>query len=443
MLLAAVLALAASPVSGSEGAADSSWPSWRGPLATGEAPAANPPLHWSEEKNVRWKVPIPGRGLSTPIIWGGKIFLTTATPAGMRPDPEAAARAEASLPEWRRESGTPPDRVERFTVLALDRATGATLWERVVREAAPHEGTHADGSWASASAVTDGDVLIASFGSQGIYALDLDGKLLWEKDLGDMRIRRGFGEGGSPALAGNTVVINWDHEGASFIAALERKSGDLLWRRDRDEVTSWSTPVVVRAGGRQQVVVNATSRTRGYDLATGDLVWELGGMTVNTIPSPVSGGKHVYVASGFQGAMLQAVNLEQAHGDLSGSPAVSWTYQQDTPYVPSLLLARGRLCFLKGNSGIFTCLDAATGHELFARQRLEGISSVYASPVAAGGRVYITGRKGRTVVLEAGDTYKVLAVNDLNDDFEASAAAVGSELFLRGREFLYCLATAE
>jgi len=344
------------------------------------------------------------------------------------------------LPEWRQESGTAPDHVQQFTVLALDRATGATLWQRLVRAAAPHEGTHADASWASASAVTDGDVLIVSFGSHGIYALNLDGDLLWQKDLGDMQTRRGFGEGGSPALAGNSVVINWDHEGASFITALDRRTGDLLWRRDRDEVTSWSTPVVVPAGEKRQVVINATSRTRGYDLATGDVVWEVGGMTVNTIPSPVFGHGHVYVASGYRGAMLQAINLDKAHGALDGPPAVAWSYLQDTPYVPSLLLANGHLYFLKGNTGILTCLDARSGRELFARQRLDGISGVYASPVAGGGRVYITGRQGSTVVLDAGDTYKVLAVNHLDDRFDASAAVVGNELYLRGRRSLYCLA---
>ncbi|MCZ6649285.1 MAG: PQQ-binding-like beta-propeller repeat protein [Acidobacteria bacterium] len=439
-ILAAGLVLAVLPVSGSEGDPDTAWPAWRGPRATGEAPVANPPLNWSEKKNVRWKVAIPGKGLSTPVIWGDKIFLTTAIPAGLRPDPETAARAEADLPEWRRDRGVAPDHVQKFTVLALDRASGAILWQRVLREEAPHEGTHADASWASASAVTDGDTLIVSFGSYGIYALDLDGALLWQKDLGDMKTRRGFGEGGTPALAGNTVVINWDHEGPSFITALDRRTGDLLWRRERDEVTSWSSPVVVQAGERSQVVINATSRTRGYDLATGDVVWEIEGMTVNTIPSPVAAGGRLFVASGFRGAMLQAIDLQKAHGPLDGPPGVTWTYPQDTPYVPSLLLAQGRLYFLKGNTGILTCLDAASGRELFSRQRLPEIDSVYASPVAAGGRVYVTGRHGTTVVLEAGDTYEVLAVNHLDDGFDASAALVGDELYLRGRKYLYCLA---
>jgi len=440
-ILAAGLALAVLPASGSDAGPAATWPAWRGPHATGEAPSADPPTTWSEKENVRFKVAIPGKGLSTPVIWGDKIFLTTAIPAGLRPDPETAARAEAQLPEWRRNSGVAPDQVLKFTVLALDRASGAVLWQKVLREESPHEGTHIDASWASASAVTDGEVLIAMFGSNGIYALDLQGELLWQKDLGKMKTRRGFGEGGTPALSGDAVVINWDHEGPSFITALHRRTGEVLWRQERDEVTSWSSPVVVQAGERTQVVVNATTRTRAYDLATGAVAWEIEGMTVNTIPSPVAADGRLFVASGYRGAMVQAIDLEKAHGHLSGPPAVAWTYQQDTPYVPSLLLAQDRLYFLKGNTGILTCLDAASGKELFSRQRLPEVDGVYASPVAAGGRIYITGRQGTTVVLQAGDTYEVLAVNHLDDAFDASAAVAGEEIFLRGREFLYCLAT--
>jgi outer membrane protein assembly factor BamB len=432
-----MLAAVSLPVAAAESSAF--WPAWRGPAGTGAAPAADPPVSWSETENVRFKVPLPGKGLSTPVIWGDLIFLTTAVPAGQRPDPETAAAAEAALPEWRRESGVAPDQVQRFMALAVDRHSGKIVWEKVLREAAPHEGTHEDASWASASAVTDGELLVVTFGSHGTYALDLDGNLLWQTDLGDMSTRRGFGEGSSPVLAGEAVIINWDHEGPSFITALNRGTGDVLWRSDRDEVTSWSSPLVVKVGDREQVVVNSTSETRGYDLATGQVIWEVGGMTVNTIPSPVTDGKRVYVASGFRGAMLQAIILDGARGDLAGSAALAWSYERDTPYVPSLLLNDGRLYFLKGNSGILTCLEAASGREIFSRRRLEGVDGVYASPVAAAGRIYITGRQGTTVVLDAGDEFKVLATNHLDDAFDASAAVVGDALYLRGRQHLYCL----
>jgi outer membrane protein assembly factor BamB len=441
-LLAMTLLLVAlsSPVGAADGT--EAWPAWRGPQGTGTAPAADPPLVWSEEQNVRWKVPLPGKGLSTPVIWGDRIFLTTAVPAGTRPDPDTAVAAEASLPEWRQEDGVSPDQILRFTVLAVDRHSGKIIWEKVLREAAPHEGTHADASWASASAVTDGELLLVTFGSHGTYALDLDGNLRWQTDLGDMSTRRGFGEGSSPALTGEAVIVNWDHEGPSFITALDRRTGDVLWRNERDEVTSWSSPLVVRVGDRQQVVVNSTGKTRGYDLATGKVVWEIGGMTVNTIPSPVTDGERVYVASGYRGALLQAIILDKAMGDLTGSPALAWSYEQDTPYVPSLLLNQGRLYFLKANTGILTCLDAASGRQIFSRRRLEQIDGVYSSPVAAAGRIYITGRAGTTVVLAEGDEFKVLATNHLDDAFDASAAVVGDALYLRGRKSLYCLSSS-
>ncbi len=316
VVLATVLVVGASP------AIDDAWPQWRGPLGSGVAPAADPPLTWSEQENVRWKAAIPGRGHGAPIVWGDKVFVQTAVPV----EQESAAPPVAE--EGRRRRGVTPGGPVRWTVMALDRVTGAVAWERVAREETPHEGTHADGSWASASAATDGDVLIAHFGSQGLYAYDLAGVLLWSKDLGDMTTRHSFGEGSSPTLAGNTLVVNWDHEGESFIVALDKNDGRELWRRERDEVTSWATPLVVEHDGRLQVVVSATGRVRSYDLATGDVVWEAGGQTVNVIPSPVHRDGLVYAMSGFRGSTLQAIRLAGAQGDVTDSEAVVWSHER-------------------------------------------------------------------------------------------------------------------
>lgn len=403
------------------------WPQWRGPVATGVAPHGEPPLTWSETRNVRWKVPVAGRGHGSPVVWADRLFLLTsvlATPIG----------------DGDSNDGVTPSGPRRFTVLAIDRATGATLWEREAVAQVPHEGTHPDGSWASASAATDGEVVVAHFGSRGLYVYDLDGTPLWSKDLGDMTTRRGFGEGSSPVLAGDVLVVNWDHEGESFIVALDKASGGELWRRERDEVTSWSTPLIVEEGGRQQVVVSATERVRAYDLETGEPVWEAGGQTVNAIPSPVHRNGLVYATSGFRGSALQAIRLAGAKGDLTGTEAVAWSYDRDTPYVPSPLLYGDRLYFLKGNSGILTSVDADTGEVLFGPERLDGIEGVYASPVGATDRVYIVGRGGDTVVLRHGDAFEVLAINTLDDDFSASPAVAGDEIYLRGAEHLYCLA---
>lgn len=428
-------ALAASDV------AERYWPQWRGPRGDGVAPQGNPPTTWSETANVRYKVEIPGRGHASPVIWGDRIYLLTAIdaepPAAAAPAPGAPASGAPSF----RERGVAPDHDLRFVVLALDRATGKTVWERTVLRARPHEGTHTDGSWAAASAITDGERVWAFFGSRGIYCLkSSDGEPLWQRDLGDMQTRMGFGEGASPVLAGDTLIVNWDHEGESFIVALDAKTGTERWRAARDEPTSWSTPHVVEVDGRRQVVVNATGKVRSYDLATGKVIWEVGGMTANAIPTPVSANGLLFVTSGFRGNALKAIRLAGARGDLTGTPAVVWSHDRDTPYVPSPLLYNGVLYFLKHNTGILSALDAATGKVHYGPARLEGIEGVYASPVGAAGRLYIAGRNGATAVLAAGPELKVLALNRLDDGFEASPAIVGGEIYLRGRRHLYAIA---
>jgi outer membrane protein assembly factor BamB len=322
-------------------------------------------------------------------------------------------------------------------VLALRRSDGKVLWERVVRGERPHEGTHPTGTWASASAATDGELVFAHFGSRGLYALDTNGKVVWEKDLGDMTIKLGFGEGSSPALGGDRLFVQWDHEGDSFVVALDRKTGKELWRKRRDEPTSWATPLVVEHGGRAQVVTSATNRVRSYDAATGELLWETPGMTQNAIPTPVHADGLVILTSGFRGNALLAVKLAEARGDLAASPAVAWKLDRDTPYVPSPLLYGDLLYFLKGNNGLLSCFEAKTGERHYGPERLEGVPNVYASLLGADGRVYVTGRDGTTAVIQRGPAFKVLATNTLDDGFDASPVAVDSELYLRGRRFLY------
>lgn len=423
-------------------AAAADWPQWRGPTGNGVAPDGDPPVTWSETDNVRWKVAVPGSGLGTPIVWKDAIYLTTAIDAGARPDPDAAAKAEAAQSEWRRKSGVAPENLLEFAVLALDRGTGEVRWKKSLRTAAPHEGTHGDATWASASAITDGDTLIAHFGSFGTYALDLDGKLRWERDLGDMATRNAFGEGASPALHGDRVVITWDHEGDSFLAVLDRKTGETVWQKPRDEPTSWATPVVVEVTGKPQIVVPGHTANRGYDLATGEVLWQIDGMTKNVVPSPVIAGGRAFLMSGFRGNALQAIDLAKAEGDLTDSAALAWTHERDTPYVPSPLLDDGRLFFLKSNKAILTAFDAIEGKALFGPVRLEGLKGVYASPVGAAGRIYVVGRNGQTVVAKNAGELEVIATNSLDDRFDASPAIAGDALFLRGRKHLYCLAEA-
>jgi outer membrane protein assembly factor BamB len=402
--------------------ADQFWHRWRGPLDTGEAPHATPPLSWSDTANVRWKADVPGLGKSTPIVWGDLVVLTTAVPSGGAAAPAGAPSADLTY-DW--------------VVIAYDRGNGSVRWRRAVHTGRPHEGTHRDGTFASGSAVTDGTRIYAFFGSRGLFALDMKGAVLWEQQLGRMQTRMGFGEGASPALHGNTLVVNWDHEGDDFIAAFETATGRERWRQSRDEPTTWGTPHVTVHGGRAQVIVPGSNSVSSYDLETGKPVWQAPGLTLNVIPSPVSADGMVYATSGFRGNALRAVRLADARGTVADGAGLAWSYDRDTPYVPSPLLYRGGLYFLKSNSGILTKLDAKTGTPSYAQQRLDAVPNVYASPVAADGRIYIVGREGTTVVLAAGPELKVLATNTLDDHFDASPALVDREIYLRGQKRLY------
>jgi outer membrane protein assembly factor BamB len=251
-----------------------------------------------------------------------------------------------------------------------------------------------------------------------------------------MQTRNGFGEGASPAIHGETLVVTWDHEGPDFVVALDAATGKERWRKERDEPTTWATPLVVAAEGKPQVVVAGTNRVVSYDLATGEERWRASGLTTNAIPSPVYADGVVYVTSGFRGNALQAIRLKDAKGEVTAAPALVFRYDKDTPYVPSPLLYRGQLYFLKSNSGVITSLDAKDGSVRFS-ERLEAVPNVYASPVGAAGRVYVAGRDGAVAVLAAGPKLELLATNRLDDGFDASPAVVDREIYLRGRKHLY------
>jgi outer membrane protein assembly factor BamB len=235
------------------------------------------------------------------------------------------------------------------------------------------------------------------------------------------------------------LVVNWDHEGESFIVALDAATGEEKWRTALDEQTSWTTPLIVEHNGRHQVVTSATNKVRSYDLETGALVWETAGMTLNAIPSPVTADGVVYVMSGFRGNSAMAVDLAKAKGDIGGSDAILWSLDKDTPYVPSPLLYDGVLYFLKSNNGLLTAVEASTGKVLYGPERLDAVRNIYASPVGAAGRVYLVGRDGGAVVLKHGRSLEVLAENSLDDAFDASPVVAGNRLLLRGRQSLYCL----
>jgi outer membrane protein assembly factor BamB len=408
------------------------WPQWRGPEAIGISRTATPPLEWSETRNIRWKVEIPGRGSSSPIVWGDRVFVTTAVPVGLSGAAQHAPRG-----------GLKPRGLHRFVVMALDRKTGKVVWERTAREEEPHEAAHTDnGTWASSSPFTDGQRVYAYFESFGLYAYDMGGTLLWEKDLGSKRMRNQFGEGSTPALYGNTIVVAWDHlhGDGSFVVALDKRDGRELWRVARPEIDTWATPLIVEVNGRAQAIVPAMQRIRSYDLETGAVVWEGDGLTMNPIPSPVHEDGLVFLMSGFQGNDLRVIRVADAKGNIDGTPAVVWSFDRDTPYVPSPIVVNGVLYFLKTNSGVLSAFDARTGKPHYQNQRLDAVPNVFASPVSAQGRVYFPGRDGATVVIKAGPTFEVLATNRLDEGFDASPALVDGEIYLRGQSTLYCIA---
>lgn len=419
---------------------DQNWPAWRGPHADGVSPHGNPPLTWSETENVKWKVEIPGSGSSTPIVWEDRIYLLTAEATGEVVDVPAAPEPQQGRRRGRRGRGrAAPNQIMSFDVLCLDRATGKTIWRTSAREELPHEGHHPDHGYASFSPVTDGEAIYVNYGSRGVHAFDLDGNRLWERDFGKMKTRNGFGEGSSPALHGDRLVVVFDHDEQSFIEVLDKKTGETLWRRERDERTNWATPLIVTPGGVAQAVLAGAGRVLSYDLETGEIIWEDTGHTPNAIPSPVSGNGLVFLMSGFRGSALHAIELGNT-GDLTDSDAVRWTANKATPYVPSPLLYGENLYFYSGNRAIVSSLKAESGEPNFAAQRVDGLGNVYASPVGAAGRVYMVGRDGSTVVIDNGSDFKILATNQLDDGFDASPAIAGGEMFLRGKKHLYSIA---
>ena len=410
------------------------WHQWRGPHATGVAPAGDPPIEWDSTRNVKWKVEIPGHGKSTPIIWGERVFLITAVNTGKVV--EGAAKPED---QPMRTFGIKfPNTLFRFAVLCLDRDTGKTLWEQTAIEELPHEGHHGDNSHASASPTTDGKFLYVSFGSRGVYCFDLDGQLQWQKKIGQVETRLSFGEASSPVVHGDTLILNRDNETDSRILALDTKTGDTRWQAQREEVSAWATPLIVEHNGRTQVITNASRFVRSYDLATGEVLWQCGGQVANVTPSPVLFGDHVICMSGYKGSVAVSLPLD-ASGDITQSDRIAWSWVRDTPYVPSPLLYGDRLYFNKLNNAVLTCLDAKSGQPILESVRLPSLLNIYASPVGAADRVYLTARDGTTLVLKRAATLEVLATNKIDDSIDASPAIAGKQLFLRGQRHLYCL----
>lgn len=399
---------------GNHAARGENWGHWRGPTGNGVSPTAKPPVEFGPDKNLRWKVDVPGIGSGSPVIWGDRVFVTTAVPLANKPNEYS------------------------FQLICFSRKDGKQLWSQSAVEAKPHEGTHQTNGYASASPCTDGEHVYAHFGSRGLYCYTMDGKPVWKRDFGDMRVRNGFGEGSSPTIVDDKIIVPWDHEGESTLFALNKLTGEILWQTPRDEPTCWATPLIAAdAKGQRQIIMNGQTAARGYDLETGKELWRCGGQTERPCASAVAENGIAYVGSGFRGAFIGAFALT-GRGDLANSESVLWTHKQDTPDVASPLLSQGRIYYYKARTGQLTCVDAKTGKAFFAASRVPGIKETYASPIAAGGYIYLTARDGTIVVIEDSATLKVVATNSLNEGVDSTPAAVDKELFVRGAKHLFC-----
>ena len=413
------------------------WPQWRGPHGTGVSPSGDPPLEWGEQQNIRWKIMIPGKGHATPVIWDERIFILTSIAISVR-ETGFWDRISKYFSD-QNEDIVNTDRVHQFAVICIHRLSGEILWQTIVKEEIPKDGIHKTGSWASHSPVTDGEFIYAYFGSRGLYCLDYAGNLIWQNNPGPLQKAEEMGEGSSPVLQDNYLYVLQDHEGDSFLFAFDKRTGSEIWKSARDEETAWSTPCIVDAKTGTQIVTSANKSVCGYDAQTGDLIWECEWSTRYPIATPVAGKTLVYAMNGYQGSILLAINFNKAKGSISGTKAITWQYKRNMPYTPSPLLYENKLYFLKGSKGSISCLNSLNGKVYYTGKKLEKIEDVFASPVAAQDRIYITGLNGTTYVIKHGEQFNILAVNQLDDQFAASPAINANCIYLRGEKYLYCV----
>jgi outer membrane protein assembly factor BamB len=420
------------------------WPQFRGPQAAGVAAGQNLPDAWNGEtgEHIRWTVRVPGLAHSSPIVWGNRLFLTTAVSS----DPDASF-----TPGLYGAGTASEDRsVHRWVVLAIDRRTGETLWERTAYEGAPKQKRHIKSTYASSTPATDGEVVVALFGSMGLYAFDLDGTPRWSADLGRMDVgaydlpEYEWGTASSPIIWNGLVIVQVDQQQQSFLVALDATTGEERWRTNRDELPSWGTPAVFEAPGRApELVTNASNFIRGYDPATGEELWRLGGSSKITAPTPVFTDEYLLVASGRRDEKPIFVLRPGARGDITladgqaSNASVVWHKRGRGPYMPTPLILGGRV-YVLGNDGIFDCYDLATGDELY-RERIPHVGSGFsASPVVADGRIILSSEDGDMFVVTAGE-FSLVATNPMGEPLMTTPAIVDGTMYVRGERHLFAV----
>jgi len=427
--------------------AHGSWPSFRGPQASGVADGQELPDEWSGEtgENILWRVPVPGLAHSSPVVWGDRIFVTTAV----------SSRPDASFrPGLYGDGDASNDRsVHRWMVYALDKRTGEVLWERVAHEGQPEDRRHVKSTYASSTPATDGRVVVAFFGSQGVYAYDVEGNFRWSVDLGRLDLGSydtptfEWGPASSPLVWNGLVFLQCDTQTDSFLLALDVATGDTVWKKERDELPSWGTPTVYEGPSGPELVTNAARFIRGYDPLTGEELWRLAGSSKITAPTPVFTEDMIVVASGRRPEKPIFVLRPGARGNISlpagqtHSDLVVWSRQGRGPYMPTPLIYRGILHVL-GNNGVLDAYDLETGDEIY-RARIPHLGSGFsASPVAADGRIYLSNEDGDMVVVAAGPRFRHIATNSMGELLMATPALSEGVMYVRSVDTLFAVSAA-
>lgn len=413
------------------------WPQFRGPNSSGVADDPHLPSEWSTTQNVVWKKEIPGSGWSSPVVWGGRIFVTSVISAVAPETPKKGLYFGGNR------EGIPSDE-HRWMVYAVDWKTGKILWEREVHHGAPRTSHHLKNTFASETPVTDGERVYAYFGNLGMYVFDMTGKPVWSREWGAFPTRYGWGTAASPVLYKNLIYIVNDNDEHSFLEALDKHTGKTVWRVERDEASNWSTPYIWENERRTEIVTSGTRKVRSYDL-DGKLLWELGGMSSIVIPTPFAQHGLLFLTSGYVGDQVRPVFAVRpgAHDDISlkesatSNEYVAWSLPQAGPYNPSPLVY-GDYYYTLLDRGIFTCHDARTGREVYGKQRIDPEASAFtASPWAANGRIFALSEDGDTFVIQAGPEFKVLGKNRLDEMCMATPAIAHGGLIIRTATKLY------
>jgi outer membrane protein assembly factor BamB len=420
----------------SAASANTSWPQWRG-NGLGVSSDTKVLLEWSATNGVLWRTPIPGRGHSSPVIFDGRIYLTTDIEGETIPGAKAIQHI-LDNEDFKHPDAFGAELQHELRVLCLDAATGKLLWNQLAYSGPAYDDRHRKGSYAAPTIAAEADHVFAYFGSEGLYCFDSKGSLVWSNSVGGLATL-GMGAGASPVLGAKTVIVQCDQDNGerSFIAGFDKKTGNQLWKVARQVSVSWATPIVVTAGGREQVIASGSEKIVAYDTTTGEEIWSHEGLENNAVPSPVANNSVAYLVSGYPKKRVLAIALG-AHGDLTGTTNLLWKYDKGAGYVPSPLLL-GKDLYLMTDSGLLTCLDASTGEVRYDSERLPSPAKFTASPLGVSGHLLLTSEEGDTFVLRGGEKYEFIRKNPIGEKVFASLAVSEGHIFIRGATNLFCI----